>query len=670
MKALVLKEFRENVKLAALGLVIYTLLLVMQYRGYVASRADMPQPLTDSTLLWDTVWFCGLFGAVLGWLQIHNERRPDLWAFLLHRPMTRTQIFLGKALGGLGIYAVVVGAPLLVFIIWAQWPGHVPAPFEWAMLRPLAAFVLAGIVCYFAGMVTGLRQARWYASRALGLGMALIVCILIEIQPVWWRGFLLVLLGALVLIAAAWGSFQAHGYYRGQPAWGKAALTVALMLGALIVAPVVAGVVTSMFVPEQRYRSAPYYTMTKDGNVVKIIRSQGTAAEVVDMEGKPVMEPTTGRRIEVSDLSGHIAETISIDLVPTNPYRPKSWVQSDISRVVEWQASSDTLWHYWRRYGRLVGYDLATGRFIGSLGPQGFAKDLAGGGDRFRNLNVWRNERILWTATAVYRPDLEHRAVTPLFTTTSDDPILAAEAIALPGADWKYTAVTTKQFIYLLTAAGQPVWKVPYDSTGHNYVTANIYLLNGPGQFALWMSPYRWAKEQEGWAPPVHVMWITHDQGVVRSADLPQLPSSRAALRPDETVMSAVAPPVVLLALPWLNPGLWPQPLPREPLLICWAVAILVCLPIGLWLGRRYRLPLGAQVGWAVFHMLFGVPGLLAFLSVQEWPARVPCPNCQRPRLVDRPQCEHCGADFAPPEKTGTEVFAPLVAQEQVHASA
>jgi hypothetical protein len=30
--------------------------------------------------------------------------------------------------------------------------------------------------------------------------------------------------------------------------------------------------------------------------------------------------------------------------------------------------------------------------------------------------------------------------------------------------------------------------------------------------------------------------------------------------------------------------------------------------------------------------------------------------------VVDRGQCEHCGADFAPPEKNGTEIFEPLIA--------
>jgi ABC-type transport system involved in multi-copper enzyme maturation permease subunit len=145
MKTLVSKELRENVKLAVLGLIIYALLLIVQYRDYVASPASLYHPLAGESLLWSTVWFSSIFGAVLGWLQLHNERRPDLWAFLLHRPMTRTEIFLAKSLAGLALYAVVVGLPLLCFIIWALWPGHVAAPFEPDMLRPVAACVLAGV---------------------------------------------------------------------------------------------------------------------------------------------------------------------------------------------------------------------------------------------------------------------------------------------------------------------------------------------------------------------------------------------------------------------------------------------------------------------------------------------------------------------------------------------
>src|ERR1017187_4693524 len=202
MKTLVRKELRENVRLAALGLVVHTLMLVQQYREYVAAPTNMSQPLTNPGILWSAAWFCGIFGAVLGWLQIHNERRPDLWAFLIHRPMTRTGIFLGKVMAGLGLYALVVGLPLLCFIVWARLPGHVAAPFEIAMLRPVAVYVLAGILYYFAGMLADLRQARWYASRVLGVGVAVVVSLLVSLSPALWQSLLLILIGAAILATA------------------------------------------------------------------------------------------------------------------------------------------------------------------------------------------------------------------------------------------------------------------------------------------------------------------------------------------------------------------------------------------------------------------------------------------------------------------------------------
>ena len=99
-----------------------------------------------------------------------HERQRDLWAFLVHRPATRTQIFLGKILAGVTLYLLAAGLPLAVYLIWMLTPGHVAAPLEWAMLQPAAVLFLSGILYYFAGLLTGLRQARWYASRALGLG--------------------------------------------------------------------------------------------------------------------------------------------------------------------------------------------------------------------------------------------------------------------------------------------------------------------------------------------------------------------------------------------------------------------------------------------------------------------------------------------------------------------
>src|ERR1017187_8185879 len=115
MKALIQKDLRENLKVAVIGLLIFSLLLIQAYQTCLATLTNLItrnmsgqmnalQPLLAHSLLIETTFFCGLFGAALGWLQTRNEAHRDLWAFLIHRPITRTGIFWGKTVAGLGLY--------------------------------------------------------------------------------------------------------------------------------------------------------------------------------------------------------------------------------------------------------------------------------------------------------------------------------------------------------------------------------------------------------------------------------------------------------------------------------------------------------------------------------------------------------------------------------------
>ena len=58
--------------------------------------------------------------------------------------------------------------------------------------------------------------------------------------------------------------------------------------------------------------------------------------------------------------------------------------------------------------------------------------------------------------------------------------------------------------------------------------------------------------------------------------------------------------------------------------------------------------------------MVTGVTGLLVFIVVQEWPARVACTHCKKSRIVNRKACEHCDSAFPPAAATGTEIFEAL----------
>jgi len=686
MKALIQKELRENLKLAVLGLIVFTVLVMLSWRDYTGMMKDVLlglrslegyrlQPVESGLILVGTAWLCVIFGAVLGWMQIFNERHRDLWAFLVHRPVSRTQIFFGKVIAGLGIYIVAAGLPLVCFIAWAGIPGHVAAPFQWAMTLQIAWLFLAGIAFYFAGMLTGLRQARWYASRALGLGLAFMI-LLVNVVPNWrsWQILVVMLIGIAILATAVWGGFHSDGHYKGQPMLGKLGLTASITVGAGLVAFFVAFLAFALldnFLPNlfnsdnQRWSA---HMMTKDGTIYKEIQGGHRPPEFVDLDGKPFIDVKTGRMIDLEEFNRRACnKTTSI---PIDCGKQSLKRRNPPTFFTFYQATPDTIWCYWNRYGRLVGYDIATRRFIGSVGPNGFANDLSGGGDRFNTPDQDRYpsvpSRTLRTATAIYRADLQNRAIRTLFTTEKDETILGATDIFLNDNDWDYTVVVTKRFVRLLTPDGKVVWKTPYEPAHPDYNRIQISFLEAPGQSALWFAPSHSANRKADWKLPTRVTWLARDQGVVKSTDLPGLNLPRSKF-PHGIAMkiSSLLPPAfwaaVYLDLDLNVDEIWPAYWWILPL-ISLAVAALVWVPAGWWLGRRYSLTLQAQLGWAVFHLLCGIPGLLAFLSVQEWPARESCPNCKKLRVVDREHCEHCGADFAPPEKNGTEIFEPLAA--------
>src|SRR5215472_5933715 len=140
MKTLFRKELRENLKVAVPACLLLTALLVF-------ASQDCAAPV-ERGLLIPIGMICAGFGVALGFLQIHSERPRDLWAFLVHRPIAPTEIFFAKVAAGLALYTLVAGLPLAGYIVWAQAPGHVAEPFEWAMVLPLAGIWLLGFVWY------------------------------------------------------------------------------------------------------------------------------------------------------------------------------------------------------------------------------------------------------------------------------------------------------------------------------------------------------------------------------------------------------------------------------------------------------------------------------------------------------------------------------------------
>ena len=647
MKTLIRKELRENLKPAALGLLVFIILTVGSYRYYAGMIEDAAaglrnasgysyrlQPLTASITLTQAALLCAVFGAFLGWVQIQHERHRDLWAFLIHRPVDKTTIYFSKVTGGLSLYLVAAGLPLAGYILWAATPGHVAAPFQPEMIWPFFTAFLGGVAFYFAGMLTSLRQARWFFGRGFGLGMALLVC-LTGMQATWpfWQILAIMLLGILILAIAAWGSFISHGQYQGQPAFGKVMLTASLLPGAVAVVFIVACFLVNLLPLSFRNGAWSTYHMAKDGTLYRESRGGSQPPSIVDLDGRPFTDPQTGNKVLPIDF-GPYASTPLYDDVDPEGRRPKD----DYPRTYFnfWRQDQGSLWFYWAGCGRLVGYNLTSRRLIVSLGPKGFASDLRGAGDRFDTPTQYQNflisEVTLATATTLYKIDTQNRAVRPLFTVENDDSILSRMDVQPYSREWDSDiVVATKRFVYLVRTDGSVVWQAPYEPGYPDYKRVQIYFLKEPGHFAYWLEPTIAANRKAGWTLTIRARWIDHDGGVVKTVDLPNLSAKQGPDRTDK-LLALVVPAPLWRVFYWRMDRDWSWVVPWELVGISLASAAIIWIPLGWRLGRRYNFTIGQQLGWAVFHLVFNLPGFLTFIGVQEWPARVPCTKCHKLR--------------------------------------
>jgi len=676
MKTLIQKDLRENLKLASIGLLIFSLLLLQAYesgvsvltnllRGNWSGQANVLQPLLSITLLIETAFFCAVFGAALGWLQTRNEAHRDLWAFLIHRPLTRTEIFWGKAIAGLCLYVFGAGVPVLVLIWVCATPGHVAAPFEWEMVLPLITIFLTGFAYYFAGLLTGMRQARWFVSRAFGLALALVASVSVFAVPEFWMAHIVILIAVVVLATAAWGAYQSGGWQRGQPLAGKLALIVTMLAGCVVVLEGSLGLTFSVLVDPMSNQSSEYtnYQMTRDGAMYKVTTRDNETLDIVDLDGHPLIDPKTGQRMERKEFQkrtaygGYIFSTLK-------HLRSDRNAVEDAGRFFNLLSITDkTLW-YLDRHGKLTGYNGRTRRSVGSLDGHGSDGSVAfdpflphpSGNFYYSYFNAYNDNSQKWLASArtVYRVDFKDRSVSPVYTVTNDDEIggYAADMSSYDGNQPKKSIfITTRQTIQLLNADGRQIFSLPYQPGYVEYPQVQLMQLSTNNSYAVWLTPDYKLNKKANWTMPMKIQWLGKETEVTKNLDLPVLHNDSEEHWSSKLLTALLPLPAHLEFSRKFFNG-WN--------LFSYALSVVIAA-IGWRLLRRYEPSTKVAIGWTVFVLVLGIPGLLTLLVVQEWPAREACPKCQQPRAVDREACEHCAAGFAPPAKNGTEIFEPLV---------
>jgi hypothetical protein len=173
IKALALKELREILPLAVLGLVLH-LVLVAALIGLKPFAVWLPLaalgvPFQERVMAPAFATVGVGFTLLLGFRQSAWELGQGTYKFLLHRPVRRETVFLVKLGTGIGVYLLCTLVPLLLYAYWASIPGHYPGPFEWGMTGFAWRLCFLLPLVYLGAFLSGLRPARWYGTRLLPL---------------------------------------------------------------------------------------------------------------------------------------------------------------------------------------------------------------------------------------------------------------------------------------------------------------------------------------------------------------------------------------------------------------------------------------------------------------------------------------------------------------------
>jgi hypothetical protein len=700
MKSLIWKELRENFKWLPLPL-----LLIL---GPTALMG--PYRLMDMGRLLYASIVAALFGAVLGFLQVYPESQGDKRSLLLHRPLSRSRIFLAKALAGMGLYLLGLGLPFAWVVSLAATPGHVAEPFHWSMVLPWLADILTGLVYYFAGMLAAQAVGRWYGSRCLGLAAGLFCSTVVVAAPEFGYALLaIVLLGGTVAVAA-WGSFCTGGVYALQPRVARLALAGTYLMGLFMVG-FIAKTQLGRWCTDVGTMDRPL--IDRQGRVLNV-HQQHEEFHVTDWEGN--VPP--GLKNEVLDF--HALQQMEapqavyggVDLAVRRSYR--SWNRTMVKHGNDTKPGNEN-WFYVSDRGWLVGYDKQTKRPIGAFGPNGFARAGEQQPARFQgplyhasNFPEALARDYLAFPGGVYRVDFGSRSVSTLFTAVKGQTVLWASRWEDEHQKAILAFVGTDTSIEVIEETGHRVTSLPLAYDGASYHVQGVGRLESPRRYWVWFEPHWYLPPESSQTLTGHLVEYSDAGRELAHRTIPLRPGGTPLCDPRILIFEPtsfialsglVTAPAEFALLSGMKQYLvsdvrrsdggemWPATtffffatqfylpsvgyLPRTPPGQTWGFASLMLLAallsglICFLLCRRYAFAPAVCVSWACCGLLFGPLGLLLLLAVQQWPARLVCTKCCALRVVTLQSCEHCGAAHAVPDPDGTEILEDTTACAQ-----
>ncbi|MGB7161054.1 MAG: hypothetical protein WBD40_23535 [Tepidisphaeraceae bacterium] len=661
MKAIFIRELRENAKWAALVCVV-----LLGWMYYHAGNGNVLLKFGAFLIV-----AAPATGLVLGVAQSVFDTRPDNFAFTVHRPVARGATFAARCLAGLTLLYASLALPSVLSGWWAAQPGNQPMPFSWRVVLPLIAHLLGATLWYFAGMTVALRRAAWHGSRVLPVGLAFAGSLWMYLVS----DFAVLVIGMAIAIplgaAAAWGVFAAGGA-------GPRGFVARLGLGAGIFAGIV--VLVTMLISIVGTLNPGWertgYEIDRQGRLLRTFTRHTPDSQtfsVTDLAGRPLAdyEGADPNSPEYRDRLLRAWATLFDDQRIGWPLSTKTSGYASMSSMVRplnggYRNPSDPRGWAWFNIARGVIelYDGKSWFLTGSIGPQGFVAGSGRVAERFPGTPLNALNQIKFHTLAfpsiVYWMELDERRVRPIFTAARGDEVISAGELSPPGGA-TYAVVVTPRRLHLIDPSGATAMSAPFDVDHDRYAELRVGIIPFSGNVVVNARP-----RPDGAAAraPEQVFEFAMDGRLVRRAELPWLPG----LSPASTPQAALAGLITPLAGVPIYRGLRLDRVAdlREGMrgnwrlyVGCMIVSGVICALVTIVLARWYGFAPMRVVAWTIANLLLGPAGVVVLLSLNERSVRERCPGCGRPRPIEEALCRRCRAPHALPESDGREIFEP-----------
>jgi hypothetical protein len=219
-KAISLKELRETMWIGGITAILLFYWMIhetgfdilwmnpVQWQGQIPFHSD--RFINASPVFTVIAACCAL---ALGLRQTAWESMRGTYPFLLHRPISRRQLFGIKIAVGLAVQLTVTGVVILAFALWAATPGTHASPFTWSMTSWEWLLWLSMSLIYLGAFLAGIREARWFGTRLFPIITAIPLMAIAAEMPVSYAARIgIVIVTALIYLAAIFHVVQTRDY--------------------------------------------------------------------------------------------------------------------------------------------------------------------------------------------------------------------------------------------------------------------------------------------------------------------------------------------------------------------------------------------------------------------------------------------------------------------------